>query len=308
MTIQRILFPTDFSAASDAAFDVALFMAEICDAELVLQHVIALGDADPAASGLSFPPLEQILAHHQELARTRLGHLMTRSQGRPLRIRERVDQASRTADGILECARAESAALLVLGTHGRTGPAHLLLGSVTASVLAQAPCPVLTQRAGEGTFPLVRLARILALTDFSPGARQAVAHAAWLARLAKARLDLVHIQATPEVPFEPSTFAGGWSSAFFEDLEPRLREGLDELRHAEAADLQGENLVIHGRGAHEVIALSEQADVDLLVQGTSGRTGLRRALLGSFAERVARLAACAVLTVPLGAKRWFDEA
>lgn len=298
MPIHRILFPTDFSAACDVALDAALFLAELCDAELVLQHVIAIGDVEPAAQGVGFPSAEAIYDHRTKLAQSKLGDLLARQQGRPLRIRERIDRASRTADGILACAEEEHPDLLVLGTHGRTGAAHLLLGSVTATVLAHATCPVLTQRSGDGTFPLGRLARIVVATDLSPGAGRALELAVWLARLAGARLDLLHILAAPEVPFEPSTFGGGWSTAFFEDVEPRLRAALAEVRAGAAADLPGENLVVRGRGAHEVVALTEQSDVDLLVQGTSGLAGLKRVLLGSFAERVARLAACAVLTVP----------
>ncbi len=60
--------------------------------------------------------------------------------------------------------------------------------------------------------------------------------------------------------------------------------------------------MLRGRGALALVEEAERQPIDLIVQATQGRTGLDRLLLGSFAERVARLAPCAVLTVPATGK------
>lgn len=95
----------------------------------------------------------------------------------------------------------------------------------------------------------------------------------------------------------PTPLVGGWATAFFEDLEPKLSAKLAEVRARDLAAFR-ENLVLRGRGALALVEHLEPLDVDLVVQGSQGRTGLDRILLGSFAERLARLAPCAVLTVP----------
>lgn len=298
MRADKILFPTDFSDASANALGAALFTAEMLDAELVLQHVLVFREADLHIPEAHFPQPEELFEKLHGVATSELGRLVEARRERPLRLREVVDRGVDAARRILERAEDEGADLIVLGTHGRKGAAHLLLGSVAAEVLRHAACPVLTVRSGAGARPLQRLDHIVAAHDFSASAERALAHAAALARATQARLDLVHVLEAPEIPMAPTPLVGGWATAFFEDLEPKLREKLDEVRAEKLAGIPGENLVLRGRGALALVEHLEAGDVDLAVQGSQGRTGLDRILLGSFAERLARLAPCAVLTVP----------
>jgi len=292
----KILFPTDFSEASAQALRAALFTAELLDAELVLQHVLVFREADLHIPEAHFPQPEELFEKLHEVATSELGKLVETRHERPLRLREVVDRGVDAARRILERADDESADLIVLGTHGRKGAAHLLLGSVASEVLRQAPCPVVTVRSGAR--PLRKLAHIVAAHDFSTAADRALAHAAALARAVEARLDLVHVLEAPEIPMAPTPLVGGWATAFFEDLEPKLRAKLAEVRARVLEGVAGENVVLRGRGALALVEHLEPGDVDLVVQGSQGRTGLDRILLGSFAERLARLAPCAVLTVP----------
>ncbi|MCB1008691.1 MAG: universal stress protein [Acidobacteria bacterium] len=298
MRADRILFPTDFSAASAQALGAALFTAELLDAELVLQHVLVFREADLHIPEAHFPQPEELFEKLHELATSELGKLVEERHERPLRLREVVDRSVDAARRILERADEDDVDLIVLGTHGRRGAAHLLLGSVAAEVLRQARCPVLTMRSGSGSRPLRKLGHLVAAHDFSSASDRALTHAAALARAVDARLDLVHVLEAPEVPMAPTPLVGGWATAFFEDLEPKLSAKLAEVRARDLAGIPGENLVLRGRGALALVEHLEPLDVDLVVQGSQGRTGLDRILLGSFAERLARLAPCAVLTVP----------
>jgi len=298
MKAQTILFPTDFSEASSQALGAALFAAELLDAELVIQHVLVFREADLHIPEAHFPQPEELFERLHALATSELGKLVAPRQERPLRLREVVDRGVDAARRILERAEEDRVDLIVLGTHGRKGAAHLLLGSVAAGVLRHSRCPVLTLRSGAGTRPLHQLRRIAVAHDFSPAAEGALAHAVALARQAGARLDLVHVLEAPEVPMAPTPLVGGWAEAFYEDLEPKLAQSLGEARARAAADLEGEVRILRGRGALALVEHLEGNDIDLVVQGKQGRTGLDRILLGSFAERLARLAPCAVLTVP----------
>lgn len=130
MLVRKILYPTDFSEASRHALEAALFCAELFDAELVAQYVLVFRNADLWAPEAHFPNAEELFEKLHELASSDLGALTRGQRDKPLRVREVIDRAPEAVRGILDRAEAEPADLIVLGTHGRTGAAHLLLGSV----------------------------------------------------------------------------------------------------------------------------------------------------------------------------------
>jgi nucleotide-binding universal stress UspA family protein len=139
---RRILCPVDFSPASAGALQAAAALAVRHDADLTLLHVDSVpGSAIPEAmlglpptlaTELSAPadrPLLEWKARAEALGARRVQAL--RSVGSP--AQEIVGMASRDAFD-----------LIVVGTHGRTGLGHLLLGSVAEEVVRHAGCPVLT--------------------------------------------------------------------------------------------------------------------------------------------------------------------
>ena len=142
----RILVPTDFSPPSDAALEYARILAAKFGSTLRILHVID----DPSASsdfvGDGFAPsTEDIRNRLLRQARIRLDHmvnLVDRS-----RYRAHADAVVGTpAEAINDFASATGTSLIVMGTHGWTGLAHLLMGSVAEQVVRTAPCPVLTVR------------------------------------------------------------------------------------------------------------------------------------------------------------------
>lgn len=144
--VSRILVPVDFSAHSDEALRYAASLARHVGASLELLHVVE----DPFMSGawsseVYVPSVPELLDNLVADARRRLADLKNRSvpEGVPAAIavvRGRPAQATidRAKDGHFD--------LIVMGTHGRTGFAHLILGSVAETVVRRAPCPVLTVR------------------------------------------------------------------------------------------------------------------------------------------------------------------
>ena len=90
---------------------------------------------------------------------------------------------------------------------------------------------------------------------------------------------------------------GVWpSSTFLQDLEATITGDLEGyLARVTAAGLTGEMVVIHGVPFQQILDTAKARQVDLIILGTHGRTGLAHVLLGSVAEKVARLAPCPVL-------------
>ena len=142
----RILVPTDFSPPSEAALEYARILAAKFGSSLRILHVIddPTASSDFVADGFA-PSTEDIRTALLEQARTRLDGLM--NQVDRTRYHAHADAVlGMPAATIVEYAAATHAGLIVMGTHGRTGLAHLLMGSVAEQVVRTAPCPVLTVR------------------------------------------------------------------------------------------------------------------------------------------------------------------
>jgi nucleotide-binding universal stress UspA family protein len=138
---RRILHPTDFSRASGAAFQWAMGMAKTNHAELVLIHVMS-----PAALYYVSP---QTYAGIEAAARAAGQKLLNALAGKAKKAGVRCKTL--LLDGIpheriVRAARSTRADLVVIGTHGRSGFAKVMLGSVASRVVASATCPVLTVR------------------------------------------------------------------------------------------------------------------------------------------------------------------
>lgn len=297
LRIRKILFPTDFSPAGRPALDEALLWAEVHGAELLLLHVLSLRTADPLNPEHHFPETEALFARLHELASTEMASLVAAHRERPFAIRETIQAAPEVDRGILDFAEEQDVDLVVMGTHGRRGPAHLLFGSIATEVLRRSPRPVLVVPS-RGERPAGRLRRVLAPVDFSVASRFAVDHARVLAGAAGATLELFHVLPDLEVPLPMNPAGLGASATVVTDLEPAAESALAELVAAPGADCRIETRVWHGPPAATILNRAEETGADLIVIASHGHTGLDRLLLGSVAERVARLASCPVLVLP----------
>lgn len=134
MDIQTILVPVDFSACSMQVTEQAAALARRLDARLILLHVGA--------------PPDGVVGGEETLRRTGLSHLepfvdAARRRGVASEARVRIGAV---ADGVQREAAAQRADLIVMGTHGRTGVARALLGSVAEQVSRHSDVPVMLIR------------------------------------------------------------------------------------------------------------------------------------------------------------------
>ena len=145
-TIDRILVPTDFSTTADAALDYARVLAVRFGAELRLLHVLEDQYLGGVSSGEVYIPEPSDL----RAALTKEADALLAKRVDPLRDANLRVNASvvvgRSFRAIVDHASAYGADLIVMGTHGRTGIQHLLLGSVAERIVRTATCPVLTVR------------------------------------------------------------------------------------------------------------------------------------------------------------------
>ena len=145
MEIKTILVPTDFSDFAAHAYNWALELAANCKAKIVLFH------ATPTMSHIAFP--ESV--YYPDLARIE-GELIADAEKRVVEFAAKkgtsaVPVETRVTVGeavweICRMAEQEHADLIIMGSHGRTGLSHVVLGSVAERVVRHASCPVLVVR------------------------------------------------------------------------------------------------------------------------------------------------------------------
>lgn len=147
---------------------------------------------------------------------------------------------------------------------------------------------------------MLQIERLLVPIDFSEDSVQALDHARAFATLHQAALELVHVI---EEPTFPAFYSSVYKAAYGEgpaSLEEEARAALERLTQ----DVTGEDVVRgigyyvrRGHAAAEIIHLAEEHDIDLIVIGSQGLTGMNRLMLGSVAEQVVRGAPCPVYVV-----------
>lgn len=142
--IKRILLPTDFSTNSDAATKYACELATSFDAELHLLHAIDLPPAywPELGTGLDFSTSIGVFKAEAEKSMTKV--LDSQWSARRKLVQTILEGSPKVE--IIRYAREHDIDLIVISTHGRTGLAHVLMGSVAENVVRTAPCPVLTIR------------------------------------------------------------------------------------------------------------------------------------------------------------------
>jgi len=150
-SIKKILVPTDFSEGSEEAVQYAAMMARVLKAQIGLIHVI-----QPYAYGMT--ETFNVVDHYTTL-KTIAEPLL--EQAREQLHRNGLTVETELLSGvahreILKAAHRIKADLIVMGTHGRTGVGHVLLGSVAERVVQHASCPVLTVKAAKPAAPSPR--------------------------------------------------------------------------------------------------------------------------------------------------------
>jgi nucleotide-binding universal stress UspA family protein len=138
LKLQTILHPTDFSPRSEQAFEMACSLARDHGAGIILLHVIELPIT--VQGGVMTPPAPEPVEDKRE-AQEKLRRISAAAAN--LKVEPRLEVGD-SPSVILNVAKESKCDLIVMGTHGRTGIARFLMGSVAEMVLRKAPCPVLT--------------------------------------------------------------------------------------------------------------------------------------------------------------------
>jgi nucleotide-binding universal stress UspA family protein len=281
-----LLFPTDGSEGAKAALDHVLDIAAAHEATV---HLLSVADTrHDSVTRIGDEVVDALELEGQDI----VDEAASRAQERGVATETAVLQGTPSAT-IVDYADDRAVDLVAMPTHGRQGVERLLLGSVTERVVRRATVPVLTIRPDEErlSYPY---RNVLVPTDGSDCADAALDAGIEVATATDADL---HVLSVVDV----TSLGVDVRAEFQVDV---LEESANEIvtEAAETASAGGveavSGVVEFGSSiGRAIVEYAEEHDVDLVVVGTHGRTGLDRYLLGSVAEKLIRTAPVPVLTV-----------
>lgn len=146
MTVKNILVPTDFSAGSEQAVRYAFDLAVSLGATLHFLHVIENPFAPGAFMELYAPPPAEYFNDAESQADARLRHLLSPQEQSLVNVVISTRMGTPATVILERLAEEPKIDLVVMATHGRSGVARMVMGSVADKVVRMAPCPVLTLR------------------------------------------------------------------------------------------------------------------------------------------------------------------
>ncbi|HSJ03561.1 MAG: universal stress protein [Verrucomicrobium sp.] len=295
---RRVLVCTDFSPLSRVGIDAAISLFnENPAAELSLLHV--LEPANPTAPGAAGSVGDQILEEYIFDAEQKLSHLC-KIYGEAVPLHSRVELGSPSA-AICDIAREGSFDLIVLTSHGRSGLARALIGSVAEGVVQGANCPVLVIKLPrsekgdlEGGPAHLSLDEIVVGYDHRREAQEALRIAATLTDRHGAHLTLVHA-------VEPVCMIGDAAGAVHAETRRQMFEARSLLHPLFTSEEPGSNqwtlLVEAGLPWEVLLQCADRTHADLLIVGPHEHNRWGADFAGSTAQRIVRLARCPVLVV-----------
>jgi nucleotide-binding universal stress UspA family protein len=187
----------------------------------------------------------------------------------------------RASDEILEACK--DIDLVLIATHGRTGVARWWLGSVADIVIREAGCPVLVIGPNVSGALTPQVKRILLPLDGSAEAEEALPVATWIAGLTGAELDVVRCLSLTPVAYDPGM--GVYSADLIDSMEDAVRSYLADVNQRLAGKKATTSMLIGSPGEMLYQHLEERS-AELVVMTSHGRSGVRRAALGSVTDRL----------------------
>ena len=278
ISLQNILFATDFSSCSDVALSYATGLCQRYGSTLYTVHVVReeLSDGQP--------PIPFLLLHSAE---EKMESLVAADPFRGVKHRELLREGG-VAQVLSDVIEGLEIDLLVLGTHGRGGFKKLLLGSVAEEIVGFASCPVLTVGPHvSGLGAATNLKRILCATDLQHGSAKSLAFAVHLAEREHAHITLVHVvKPLTDAPIE-------YLEAATEDAKKRIVQ----LIPAEAT-VEADCVVEVGMPAERIARVASEQKADLIVMGAHhGSARMSAHLPWTTPHQVLSHAGCPVVTV-----------
>ncbi len=293
---EHILVPLDGSTMAEAALPAAAYMAERANASVTLMHTIER-HAPGEVHG------QRHLTEGAEAA-DYLNLVAARSfPGRNVNRHVHTEAVGSVAPSIVAHAQELDADLIVLCSHGGSGLRGLLFGRIAQQVIAQGTTPVLmVQPTADGSAPIFQCHNVMVTLDGDANHEQGIPIAEGLAQMCGAELHLVSVVPTLGKLTGEGASTGkllpGAMIAVLDLAEAGVKEILAKhLIQLEAAGIRASAMVRRGDPTDMLVASALERNIDIIVMGTHGKTGLDAFWSGSITPQLSYRTTTPVLLV-----------
>jgi nucleotide-binding universal stress UspA family protein len=269
--MEKLLLASDRSEFSEGAIRETIKLAKICGSKLYVISVAETPDIRAYNYPLeAFEKLEIVTRQHLESIKE-----MAEKEGAVCEIIER--RGPETYKYIVDEAAKNNVEMIIMGRRGRTGITRVMMGSVTAKVIGDAPCKVLVVP----RFTRISLEKILVPTDGSIFSELASREAISIAKRTKSSLIVLSV-------------------AKKDENLPVAEASVGMVKEvAEKEGIKVETLILIGKPHEVIVYTAGKKNAGFIVIGSHGRSSIERLLMGSVTERVIGHAECPVLVCKL---------
>jgi nucleotide-binding universal stress UspA family protein len=279
--IKNVLIATDFSQCAENAISTAAGVARRFGAAVHILHVLG---REPRTA---HPTATSTLQRQCEEALDRL-RFLSRSEAFQHIVCHLIAQPGAVADVTAKLVDELGIDLVVLGTHGRRGLEHLVVGSAAQEIMRRANCAVMTvgPHVYERGIATGAIGSIVYATDFSTGSLRALEYAVAFARANCSRIIAFHAIPVPNAAIDSIM-----------DMNEENRRVKEQLRQLVPSDINYEVAVCHGPAADMILDIAGKQRTDLIVMGAHAGGPASAHLPWATAHQVVSGAECPVLTV-----------
>lgn len=294
LKIDNILHPTDFSDGAAAALDHVCHLARHFEAALHVLHVVPIFGDTYVGDDTTVPYKTGFEKRLQAEAEVNMAALIAAHSYPDVPLIPVLSEGVAAGPIIIDYATAENVDVVVVGTHGRRGIQHLLLGSVAEDVLHKAPCDVMSVRMLPGALDEARpIQRILVPLDLEKQSTALVHAARHLAAGYGAELHLLHV--IRPLPYSVTMLTPVSIYELVPELSDKARTHIEALfAEAGGPDVPYTINISEGPVAKTIVEVAEDRSVDVICMASGEVSHMERLLVGSVTERVVRTASCPV--------------
>ncbi len=280
----KVLVPVDFSDITNVVLRVVKRIVEVHGGEVILFHAVSPAIYIPYPESLSVDVIDVKLL--QEIEENKKQEAEEKLKGladflKPVKVRLLIDVGD-PRDLILETEERESPDLVVIGSHRKGLVEKILIGSTAEKVVKHGSRPVLVIKGFEPT----STKKVLIAYDFSKTAEKTVEFALEFLKPFKVKVEILHIEEPIDLPLVEKI-----GKAIYEKYKEEKRKYLERIKERfEEAGFEVSTEFVSGKDPAEEIVnhIQKDSDIELLIMGSRGLSGLKRILLGSTSTEVFR--------------------
>ncbi len=276
--LDKILLAHDFSKSSENVISTAIGLAKIFHSNVSLIHVLP--------DDIDNDKVKRLL---DETATHKLAETVKHISGQGVEIGKSMLKYGSPYDSIVRTAGREKVNLIIIGSGGDLKDSKFQLGTTAHKIIQKSDEPVYVVK--EDT-PL-KVKRILCPVDYSSNSKRALKNAITMSRRFDAELMVMNV-----VELQGAKWFAAEKNSDVEELQKKQKEGFDSfLADFNFSGLTWQQEIRQGDPSGEILKAIPENDIDLLVMGTAGKTGLSRLVIGSVTEKVIREVPCSFITI-----------